>query len=190
LTGIEAQEVSFRLWQSNLAGNLLTSRVRALFGDLRDLALGETFPLVTGSPPYFPAGTGVLPGDSQKAHARFELRGDVADYARAAKPHLAEDGWFVFCFPYPQKARALQAVAANGMEVARMIDVVPRAALAPLFSLFACRHADASGHSRGTPEPDPPLVVRHADGRLTAQMAAVRRGFGFLDSPAHGGHGA
>ncbi len=186
LTGIEAQDISFRLWTSNVAANGLADRVACLKGDLRELAMGETLPLVTGSPPYFPPGTGVLPVDSQKAHARFELRGDVADYARAAKRHLAADGWFVFCFPTPQKARALAGVAGAGLAVVKMLDVIPRAGLPALFTLFACRHGDEVAES----EPElGSFIVREESGRLTAEMAAVRRGFGFVDSEAHGGHG-
>jgi tRNA1(Val) A37 N6-methylase TrmN6 len=99
LTCVEAQDISYRLLQSNLDANGLRSRVDASQGDQRELALGRKFPLVTGSPPYFPPGSGVLPQDSQKAHARFELRGDVGDYAKAAVVHLAAGGWFVLCFP-------------------------------------------------------------------------------------------
>lgn len=187
LTGIEAQETSYRLWQGNIAANGLTDRVTCHHGDLRDLNLTESFPLVTGSPPYFPVGTGVLPQDSQKAHARFELRGDVADYARAARRHLAPDGWFVFCFPTPQKARALGATTANGFVAREILDVIPREGLPPLFSLFACQLEGVDG------EPSPQarvgtFTVREESGRLSAAMAAVRRGFGFLDSAAHGGH--
>lgn len=188
LTGIEAQEISYQLWQSNIAANDLTERVSCHFGDLRDLHLTETFPLVTGSPPYFPLGTGVLPQDSQKAHARFELRGDVADYARTARRHLAPDGWFVFCFPTPQKARALTAIAENGLVACEIVDVIPRAGLSPLFSLYACRHRQAGNQDDATTRTDT-LTVREENGRLSAAMAAVRRGFGFLDSAAHGGHG-
>ena len=188
LAGIEAQDTSYRLWQSNIAANGLTERVDCHHGDLRDLNLTETFPLVTGSPPYFPVGTGVLPQDSQKAHARFELRGDVADYARAARRHLAPDGWFVFCFPAVQKARALAAIADHGFVPIEVIDVIPRVGLSPLFSLFACQLQKGEGET--TPQPGVgTFTVREESGRLSAAMAAVRRGFGFLDSAAHGGHG-
>jgi tRNA1(Val) A37 N6-methylase TrmN6 len=188
LTGIEAQDTSYRLWQSNITANGLTERVQWNHGDLRDFHLKETFPLITGSPPYFPVGTGVLPQDSQKAHARFELRGDVADYARAARRHLAPDGWFVFCFPTPQKARAMAAIAEHGLCACEIIDVIPRAGLQPLFSLFACRHRQEGGGADATVATGT-FTVREENGRLSAAMAAVRRGFGFLDSEAHGGHG-
>lgn len=173
--GVEAQEVSFRLLRANLERNGLAERVQAVHGDLRDWHSAERFPLITGSPPYFPVSAGIVPKDSQKAHARFELRGDVSDYARAAKRQLSPDGLFVFCFPTPQKQRALQGVAAAGLRVERQRDVIPRATLPALFSLFACRHAELPGETRI----DAPLVVRSEAGELTPEMQAVRRGFGF-----------
>jgi tRNA1(Val) A37 N6-methylase TrmN6 len=177
LTAIEAQTVSHRLLLANIAENRLTERVLPVHGDLREFEPSERFLLITGSPPYFPTSAGIVPHDSQKAHARFELRGDVSDYARAGKRHLAPDGWFVFCFPTPQKARALAAVLGSGLSVVRLRDVIPRAGLSPLFSLFACRHAaDAVGC-----QVDVPLVVRDEQGRLSDEMQQVRARFGFVD---------
>ena len=49
----------------------------------------------------------------------------------------------------------------------------PRETLNPLFTLFAAKHA-------GALVVEEPLVVRQKDGQLTDQMAAVRRGFGFM----------
>ena len=185
LTCVEAQEISYRLLQSNLDANGLRHRVDCSHGDLRDLALERKFPLVTGSPPYFPTSAGVVPQDSQKAHARFELRGDVSDYAKAAAKHLAPGGWFVLCFPSPQKQRALDGIAAAGLAVVKLRDVIPRETLPALFTLFACRHRDEADPPMLVEEP---LTVREESGRLTAAMAAVRRGFGFSDGIAHGGY--
>lgn len=176
LTCVEAQEISYRLLQSNIDANDLRERVICFLGDLREMVLGRSFSLITGSPPYFPAGTGVIPQDLQKAHARFELRGDVSDYAKAARVHLDENGWFVLCFPSPQKQRALDGIAAAELKVVRLRDVIPRETLAPLFTLFACKRNE---DCEGAMEVEPPLTVRHLDGRLTAEMAAVRRVFGF-----------
>lgn len=187
LTCVEAQEISYRLLQSNLDANGLRHRVDCSLGDLRELDLGRAFLLVTGSPPYFPKSAGVVPQDSQKAHARFELRGDVSDYARAAVKHLAPGGWFVLCFPSPQKQRALDGIAAAGLSTVLMRDVIPRESLAPLFTLFACRRRD---EFMGDVTVEPPLTVREQSGRLTAEMAGVRRRFGFVDGEAHGGHAA
>jgi tRNA1(Val) A37 N6-methylase TrmN6 len=173
LVAVEAQAISFKLFLANLEGNGVEDRVDARVGDLRDFTDERRFRLITGSPPYFPLGTGVLPDDPQKVAARFEVRGDVADYARAAARHLADDGTFTFCFPTPQRDRALTAVRDAGLVTASYQDVIPRETLAPLFTLFAARRT-------GTLVVEDALVVRHADGRLTDQMQAVRRGFGFV----------
>ena len=187
LTCVEAQEISYRLLQSNIAMNGLRGRVDCSLGDLRNLMLEKRFPLITGSPPYFPANAGVVPQDSQKAHARFELRGDVSDYARAAVRHLAPGGWFALCFPSRQKQRAIDGILASGLKIVRLRDVIPRETLPALFTLFACQLPE---DFQGEMEEEAPLIVRHENGRLTAEMAGVRRGFGFRDGDAHGGHGA
>jgi tRNA1Val (adenine37-N6)-methyltransferase len=176
LTAIEAQEVSFALLEKNVVMNGLSSRVRAIHGDLRQVRLaGESFDLVTGSPPYFDVSAGVVPADPQKAHARFELRGDVRDYCAAACDAMAIGGRFVFCFPWPQRARAEAACAGAGLAIERSRDVIPRLGVAPLFSLFVCRRC-----SEGTDAPivDPAHVVRDAAGEPTEQHRAARATFG------------
>jgi tRNA1(Val) A37 N6-methylase TrmN6 len=177
LTCIEAQDVSFRFLLENIRANGVEDRVTAIHGDLRDLDLAdERFPLVTGSPPYFDVASGIVPADSQKAHARFELRGDVSDYARAARRHLEPDGIFVFCFPWQQKERALGAARTEGFTVVSHRDVIPREGLPPLFSLFSCR----LGFERmPTASEEEPFVVRHHDGSHTRAMDDVRARFGW-----------
>ncbi len=173
LTCIEAQDISYRFLLENIRANELGARVQPRQGDLRDLALAERFPLVTGSPPYFDPDAGIVPADSQKAHARFELRGDVGDYCRAAVRHLEPEGVFVFCFPWAQAARATAAAHGEGFAIVARRDVVPREGLAPLFALFACRLGDHPEHT------DAPFVVRHADGSHTEMLSSVRRRFGW-----------
>ena len=175
LTCVEAQEISYRLLTENILGNGLAGRVRAIHGDIRDLDLGERFPLVTGSPPYFPIGTGSLPEDSQKAHARFELRGDVGDYARVARQHITEDGLFVFCFPFQQKSRCIRLVTSVGFKLMTIRDVVPMKSKPALFSLYC-----ASLGFTGAVTEEKPLIVAFEDGKYTPEMLAIQatRGFG------------
>jgi len=179
LTCIEAQDVSFKLLQANVACNSLTERVQTIHGDLRDLHLERKFKLVTGSPPYFPREAGVLPADSQKAHARFELRGDVGDYARAAKRHLSDDGVFIFCFPFQQKKRCMELVREAGLKLLTVRDVVPRPEKPALFSLYsACLGLPDRPPAELVEEP--PFLVADASGKHTPEMAKVQssRGFG------------
>jgi tRNA1Val (adenine37-N6)-methyltransferase len=175
LTCVEAQEISYRLLTENILGNGLSTCVRAIHADIRDLDLGERFPLVTGSPPYFPIGTGSLPEDLQKAHARFELRGDVGDYARAAKRHITDDGMFVFCFPFRQKSRCIKLVTDVGFKLITIRDVVPMRSKPALFSLYC-----ASLSFPGAPTEESPLIVAYEDGKYTPEMQGLQstRGFG------------
>ncbi len=175
LTCVEAQEISFALLRENIALNGLQTRVHATHGDLRTTSFDRTFDLVTGSPPYFDVAAGVLPSDSQKAHARFELRGTVHDYALAAQRALSsrDEARFVFCFPTPQKERAFAAIHRADFSAIAHRDVIPRDGLAPLFSLFACKRGAHAEHE------EPPLIVRDAAGVHTAELRAVRRRFGF-----------
>jgi len=175
-TVVEVQAVSFRLLRENLWANGLESRVRAIHGDLRhSVPPGEQFELVTGSPPYFDVANGVVPADAQKAAARFELHGDVSDYAQAAVRALAPGGRFVFCFPSDQRARAERACADAGLGILNWRDVVPREGRAPLFSLFRCAHLrEATPTLR---EPD--FRVRDASGVHTVEHQQARATFGF-----------
>ena len=178
LTAIEAQEVSFALLERNIAMNGLTLRVRAIHGDLREVRLtGQSFDLVTGSPPYFDVYAGIVPADPQKAHARFELRGDVRDYCRAACDMMSTGGRFVFCFPWAQRARAEAACEQAGLAIERSRDVVPRLGMAPLFSLFSCRRRAEGGDA---PIREPPYVVRDVDGDSTPEHRATRAAFGMV----------
>lgn len=175
LTCVEAQDVSYALLRENIACNELSDRVHAIHGDLRDLNLPQKFPLITGSPPYFPIEKGTVPADTQKAHARFELRGHVGHYAEAARRHLAPDGVFVFCFPFLQKARCIALVEATGFRIVSIRDVQPRRDRPPLFSLYSAK-LDASG----PPHVEPPFVVQETDGTYTLEFLEMQssRGFG------------
>ncbi len=176
LTAIEAQDVSFRLLERNVADNDLRARVRAIHGDLRYTRLaGESFDLVTGSPPYFGVTEGIVPSDSQKAHARFELRGDVRDYCVAARASMAKGGRFVFCFPAPRRARAARALAVAGLALVRSREVVPRRGASPLFSLFCCRREEDPGSEAIV---EPVYCVRDESGAQTTEHATTRAAFG------------
>ena len=52
--------------------------------------------------------------------------------------------------------------------------------------IFACQHGS---ESTGEAVVEASLTVRLESGRLSPEMAGVRRGFGFSDGAAHGGYG-
>jgi tRNA1(Val) A37 N6-methylase TrmN6 len=178
LTAIEAQEVSFDLLWSNVERNKLEERVRAIRGDLRTIRLYTEYDLVTGSPPYWDVSQGVLPEDSQKAHARFELRGTVYDYAKAARNHMGRYSRFVLCFPTVQRERCHDALATANLALLKSKDVIPRVGAEPLFTLFCAQLGEA-----GRPDPivEPPHIVRDAQGLPTLEHVAARASFGLID---------
>ena len=180
---VEAQEESVRLARKSSAYNGLEERVEIRHGDFRDagvLAPAESFDLVLGSPPYFPLGTGIKGDHPQKVACRFELRGDVGDYARVAAAHLSPGGLFACVFPDEQRLRVERAAAAASLAIVRRRPVVFREGDAPLVALWAMvRAADLPPAMRLRVWEEPPLIIRTAAGAVHPEYAAVKLSFGF-----------
>jgi tRNA1Val (adenine37-N6)-methyltransferase len=149
--GVEAQAVSYALAERNVEKNRLGRRVSVQYGDLRDPALLDRmlqaeaafgheggFDLVTGTPPYKPLGTASVSPDSQRAHARIELRGGVEAYLTAASRVLAPEGVFVMCAQNEQAARVTKGACAVGLLPIYRVDVIPMSERkGRLFSVYA-----------------------------------------------------
>ncbi|MES1204385.1 MAG: methyltransferase domain-containing protein [Pseudomonadota bacterium] len=175
--GIEAQTVSAALARRSIAWNGAGARCAVASGDLRDATLLEEeppFELVTGTPPYFPRGTGVESDQIQQGPCRFEHRGGIEDYAAAAARRLIPGAPFVACAAGTQTDRVLAAAAAAGLAVDRLREVIPRAGKAPLVLLFSMRHR-ANAPAMVV---EPPLIVRDTAGRRTDEFVALRAEMG------------
>jgi tRNA1Val (adenine37-N6)-methyltransferase len=183
---IEAQEESVRLARKSVRYNGLDERFDVRHGDFRDaglLAADERFDLVLGSPPYFPPGTGIEGDHPQKVACRFELRGDISDYAKVAEAHLQAGGLFACVFPEEQRARVEQAAAAAALVIIRRRPVVFREGEAPLVGLFAMmRAADLPPAMRERTWIEPPLIIRATDGSVHPEYTAVKLSIGFPPS--------
>ncbi len=184
---VEAQEISFALLQRNVARNGLGDRIRTLLGDLRDDAILTdmgiaSFDLVTGTPPYFPVDKAVSSADSQRAHARMELRGGIEDYAMAASKLLRVGGLAAICGDARFPERAAKGAADAGLTLLTHRDAIPREGRPPLFSVWTFTKEDG-GPSTAAPTILPPFVVRDAAGIRTPMADAQRA---FFDPPAKG----
>lgn len=84
-------------------------------GDLRDAVLPKA-DLITGSPPYFPLGAGVLSPDPQRVACRFETRGGVEAYCEAAARLLKPEGLFCIVFIAKEIPRMEAAAKAAGLK--------------------------------------------------------------------------
>ena len=180
---IEAQDESVGLARKSAAYNGLESRYEIRHGDFRDaqmMAPGETFDLVLGSPPYFPLRTGIEGDHPQKVACRFELRGDIADYARVAAGRLAPGGVFACVFPEDQRVRIEGAAHAAETVIVRRRPIVFREGEPPLVGLFLMvRAADLPVPARDRTWVEPPLIVRAAGGSVHPEYAAVKLAVGF-----------
>ena len=180
---VEAQAESVRLARKSAAYNGLSTRYDIREGDFRSpdvLHADEVFDLVLGSPPYFPPGTGSEGDHPQKIACRFELRGDIADYARVAAVHLAPGGLFACVFPDEQRARVEAAAVAAELVIVRRRPAVFKEGEPPLVALFAMSRAvDLPPDMHARTWVEPPLVIRDRQGHVHPEYAAVKLSFGF-----------
>jgi tRNA1(Val) A37 N6-methylase TrmN6 len=143
-------------------------------GDFRTWdARGRRFDLITGSPPYFPLGAGVLPDDPQRRACRFEARGGIEDYCAAAGRLLGDGGRFYAVFQTAGDARVRGAAAAAALHLHGRVDFRMRTDRpGPFLTVYELGREPASEvHARA-------LAVRDASGELTADYQAIRAELG------------
>ena len=177
VTGIEAQADRAALGRRSIAYNGVAARCRILDGDLRHDAPAGPFDLVTGTPPYFPRGTGPESGKPHAAPARFEHRGGVEDYLAIAAERVAPDGRIAICASARERDRVDAAIRALGLGHRERWAIVPRAGKDPLVLVDLVARTGA---------PDParhPLVVRDRDGWWTPEFRRVRDDLGMPATP-------
>ncbi len=168
---VEAQAISADLAQRNLVENDLTDRARVEQADLRDLRVEARYDLVTGTPPFMPVGSGILPKDPQRAAGRFELRGGIEAYVACAAKALAPGGRVSMLMDGAQDARVQQAFAAVGLTIRSVFRVRPRPDRRPRFAGYV-------GALTPGPTVEVDLVVRDESGAYTPAMQAIRVRFG------------
>jgi tRNA1(Val) A37 N6-methylase TrmN6 len=180
VAGIEAQPDRAAMGRRSIAYNGAESRCRILDGDLRTVTTqeleGAPFQLVTGTPPYFPRGTGT---ESAKTHAmpcRFEVRGGVEDYLEAAQRVLAPGGDIVVCTSALERDRVDFAIRELGLHRREHWDIVPREGKQVLVMVDVVTDAptEESSHS---------LVVRDRASVWTPAFGAVRTAMGIPSTP-------
>jgi tRNA1Val (adenine37-N6)-methyltransferase len=177
--GIEAQAMSFELLRRNVARNELQGRIAIHHGDLRDEALvaslGTGYPLVTGTPPYFPPSTAVDAMDEQRAYARIEYRGGVEAYVTAGATLIARDGLLVLCGDSDALPRVERSASEHGLAMVARHDIVPFAGRRSLFSIWTL--------ARAATVPAPmrleSLTLRDERGHRTDDASRLREFSGF-----------
>ncbi|TVQ98252.1 MAG: hypothetical protein EA398_13600 [Deltaproteobacteria bacterium] len=191
--GVEAQEQSATMAArsvSELPASAPPLLVRCADFRQLDPARLPRYPLITGSPPYLPPGTGVPSPDPQRAACRFELRGGIEDYCATAASLLAPDGVFVVVFQSAWHDRVLDAASNAGLRETCRAELRTRASHDTDFlRAYAFRPTGTSAHAGFLPDdrhdshgaadvPIEHLDVRDHDGQVTPKWLGVRRRLG------------
>lgn len=180
VTGIEAQADRAAMGRRSIAYNGVETRCRILDGDLRGDAPAGTFELITGTPPYFPIGTGTESAKTHAAPARFEHRGGVEDYLAAAARRIAPGGRIAICTSALERERVTAAVRALGLGHTEHWEIVPREGKPPLVDV------DVLAPSGGQVPERRELIVRDRESRWTPEFQRVRSDLGMPATPPRG----
>lgn len=188
-TGVEAQEVSYRMALRSAWANAAEERVRFVHRDLRAAFEGDgalprgAFDLVTGTPPYFDDPEQTRSTAVQKGPCRFEERGGVADYLAAMRLALAPGGRAVVCHASRHRERVLAAIAASGLVTHRRLEVLPKVGREALVDVFVLAPAGAPTTTKEAGDEWERLVVRDDNDQWTAAFLEVRLAMGMPPRP-------
>lgn len=179
--GVEAQDQSVVMVRRTVAelpqGG---AAIEILHGDFREVPFAGPedaggYDLITGSPPYFPIGTGVLPADAQRRACRFEVRGGVEGYCETAARCLSADGRFYLVFQTRGDARVVAAASAAGLHVTARADLFMREGRAePFLTVYELRRSPATLETVT-------FAIRDRTGEITDEYMSARRELGVIE---------
>ena len=176
--GVEAQRQSARMAHQSVRELPEAPSIRLLHGDLRELTAEQvgSFDLITGSPPYFPVGTGVPSPDPQREACRFELRGGVEGYCDAAGRLLTAEGRLCLVFQTVWTPRVHEAARSAGLRLVAQVDVRTRSdRMEPFLSGYT--FARGEWQPPGAPQE---MAVRDASGAVTDEWNGLRAELGLV----------
>ena len=169
--GIEAQTQSALMAQKSVAQLPTDLAIEVRHSDFRSAVDGDlsgTFDLVTGSPPYFPVGTGTMSKDYQRSACRFELRGGVEAYCAAAADAMSETGIFILVHQTEWNERVLKVADQTNLELQSQLNVLMREDRdRPFLSVYCF------GKTKATPTYDG-FAIRTASGKITERYKNAR----------------
>ena len=177
LLGIEVQPGLADRARRSVALNGLQERVEIVEADLRalpDALAAEGFDVVLSNPPFRRGGTGKLAAGAERAAARHELTGGLADFLGAAACLLRTGGKFYIVYLAERLAELLAAMRSAHLEPKRLRCVHSRAGEEAQLVLVEGRKGGREGMTIAAP-----LHVYAGEG-YSEEVLALYRGEGEL----------
>lgn len=150
--------------------NGLGGRIEIVEGDLRDLALSlgvGCFDLVLSNPPFRQGGSGRIAPDGERAAARHELAGGLADFLKAAALLLRPGGRCCLIYLVERLTDLLVELRRAGLEPKRLRMVQSREGEGPRLVLVEARKGGRPGIVV-----EAPLLIYEGDG-YSAEVLAM-----------------
>ena len=173
VTGLELQTELADMAGRSISMNGLEGRVHILQGDVRnaaELLEARSQDVVVFNPPYRKMGSGKLNPGREKALARHEIAGSIADFLRAASCALETGGRVCLIYPCSRMVEAIHRMRVEKMEPKRLRMVHSRPGARGDFILV-------EGIKGGGEELAvlPPLFVYRRDEEYSEELEALFR---------------
>ena len=169
--GLEAEKTVAERAQRSLALNHMQDRVKLYHADLRQaeqlLGRGQ-FDVVLANPPYGRASGRALPRHRERARARFELGGTLADWLQAAAAQLRQGGRAYVVYRCARLPELLETATKVGLTPLRLRLVHD----APGLSAALCLLALAKG-ARGELAVEPPCILHDEAGNKSRDWRRI-----------------
>ncbi|MBN1612830.1 MAG: tRNA1(Val) (adenine(37)-N6)-methyltransferase [Deltaproteobacteria bacterium] len=171
LIGIDVQEKFVDMARRSIDLNGLSERIEIRLGDVRHIEAhfeARSFDAVVFNPPYRRSGSGRINRDDQKALARHEIKGTLADFLAAAAYVLKEGCRCYVIYPASRAVELLFRMRRDRLEPKRLRMVHSRAGSEGQFVL-------AEGIREGGEELAvlAPLFIYEEGGGYTAEMEGL-----------------
>lgn len=171
IMGCELQKDLASLAKENVQANGLEDRIQIFYGDMRDLTQQETsgaVDLMVCNPPFYPAPSGRINQNTQKAVARHEIGIELPELLGVVKSILKKGGRFYLIYPAGHLVRLLALLRKFNLEpkTIRMVhSMVDRSAKLTL----VCAKAGANPGLTVKA----PMIIYDGQKRYTSEVQAL-----------------
>jgi len=123
IVGVEIDPCAAAVAEKNIQANGLEGRVEIVQSDYRELKKlypEGSFSVVVSNPPYFRAGVGRISPNKEKAAARTELSGGIADLIDISAYFMGGHGRVFYVYPKARLAEMLEGLGKAGLRANRL----------------------------------------------------------------------